>query len=184
MHLAYKNYISNVFIEPTLHLSAFKECFPMHHIYVSNVNRILAPSCTFFGTLAESSLIGMIFIYTSRTSWVDNQLFHRIYCNIVFDPDSEHLFNTLVYLAKKCIQLWSTPEVPSVIMWLSQASAILPLEKLTFHLYQKSVTFWKIQSPLLSCRKPPINAPCYHCEVKFCSPFYYCFWYNVLLYSF
>lgn len=65
------------------------------------------------------------------------------------DCDKECVLNFCIYLAKKCILLlWSTAQVPSVNMWLSQVSILLPLEKLTYDLHKKSEVFWKIWSSL------------------------------------
>lgn len=67
----------------------------------------------------------------------------------VFDFQTKQLFLILVYLAKKCILLlWSSPQVPSFKMWLSQISTLLPLKKLTYDINQKSNDFWQLGTPL------------------------------------
>jgi len=44
------------------------------------------------------------------------------------DTDTESLLMILLFLAKKC--MLSTPQVQTVDMWISQISALIPLEKL------------------------------------------------------
>lgn len=62
-----------------------------------------------------------------------------------FDKDTKSLLIILLFLATKCILLrWSTPQVPTVDMWISQLSALIPLEKLTHDLNHKSNRFWRI----------------------------------------
>lgn len=66
-----------------------------------------------------------------------------------FDADTRALLSTLLYLAKKCILLrWSAPQIPTVDMWISQISTLLPLEKLTHELNHKLDKFWKLWKPL------------------------------------
>ncbi len=40
--------------------------------------------------------------------------------------------------------LLSTPQIPSVSMWLNQAASLLPLEKLTYDVHQRSNDFWHL----------------------------------------
>ncbi len=68
---------------------------------------------------------------------------------LCLDCDKESVLNFCIYLAKKCILLlWSTARVPSINMWLSQATTLLPLEKLTYDLHQRSEVFCHIWSSL------------------------------------
>ena len=46
----------------------------------------------------------------------------------LLDTDTESLLMILLFLAKKC--MLSTPQVQTVDMWISQISALIPLEKL------------------------------------------------------
>lgn len=76
--------------------------------------------------------------------------FYLLYGGVenALDFHTKHLFLILVYLAKKCILLlWSSPQVPSFKMWLSQACTLLPLEKLTYDIHQKSDDFWLLWTP-------------------------------------
>ena len=67
------------------------------------------------------------------------------------DTDTKSLLIILLFLAKKCILLrWSTPQVPTVDMWTSQISALIPLEKLTHDLNHTSDKFRRIWEPLHS----------------------------------
>lgn len=67
------------------------------------------------------------------------------------DTDTKSLMIILLFLAKKCILLrWSTPQVPTVDMWISQISALIPLEKLTHDLNHRSDKFRRIWEPLHS----------------------------------
>lgn len=69
--------------------------------------------------------------------------------NVIFDDDTARLMNILIYLARKCILLmWSTSEIPSVRMWLTEASTFLPLEKLTSDMHNRSDHFHRVWSPL------------------------------------
>lgn len=43
--------------------------------------------------------------------------------------------------AKQLYVRWSTPQVPTVNMWILQISVLIPLEKLTHDLNHKSDTF-------------------------------------------
>lgn len=68
---------------------------------------------------------------------------------LCLDRDKECVLNFCIYLAKKFILLlWSTAQIPSINMWLSQAATLLPLEKLTYDLHQRSEVFWHIWSSL------------------------------------
>ena len=67
------------------------------------------------------------------------------------DTDTKYLLIILSFLAKKCILLrWSAPQVPTVGMWLSQISSLLPLEKLTYDLNHNPDRFWRLWRPLHS----------------------------------
>jgi len=69
----------------------------------------------------------------------------------LLDSDFKPLITTLIFLAKKCILLkWSTPQVPTISMWISQLSAFLPLEKLTYDLNHKQDEFRRLWEPLQS----------------------------------
>lgn len=65
------------------------------------------------------------------------------------ETDNKSLLIFLFFLAKKCILLrWSTTQVPTVVIWLTQISSLIPLEKLTHDLNHKSYMFWSIWEPL------------------------------------
>lgn len=65
--------------------------------------------------------------------------------------DTKPLMIILLFLAKKCILLrWSTPQVPTINMWISLISDLIPLEKLTHDLNHRSDRFGRIWEPLHS----------------------------------
>ncbi len=91
------------------------------------------------------------------TQWSRKLLGNSLQWHLYFICKTTHLvmFLTLApnlywqFLAKKCILLrWSTPRVPTVDMWISQISGLLPIEKLTHDFNHKSDTFWRIWEPL------------------------------------
>ena len=93
---------------------------------------------------------GKIFLLTSSLCLLSHTL------DNLFDADTKSLLIILLFLAKKCILLrWSTPQVPTVDMWLSQISALFPIEKLTHDLNHKSVKFWRIWEPVHSFLQKP-----------------------------
>lgn len=67
-------------------------------------------------------IIGKTFVLSSKVYLLNCTV------DLCLDCDKECILNFCTYLAKKWILLlWSTAQVPSIDMWLSQKSSLLPL---------------------------------------------------------